>query len=194
MLEEQEEPAEPDVDAARMVASNIADAGVNGAEPEDENSVTFRSGLQLGVHEVPPLIIRRPLQELPEPQPPMIPMPDKGEHIQEPNPNDPDYIREHEEWQLTIGLSVMDTMLILGTTEPDEEGEAVPLIINLPEKMFHPDHNGWINWLSAGGVEIDERTKHTRYLCWLRYYAVANTADLGKLLSAIAGKPLNVYW
>ena len=189
MVQQQEKPAEADEGAARQTASDVAeDAQNNGTSPEDLNSVEFRNGLKLGVREVPPLILRQPLQKLPEPEPPMIDMSDKGEGLTEPNPNDPAYIKVHAEWELTVGLSIMDTMMLLGTTEPTETGEPKPLIETLPEGMFPPESDGWVNWLKAAGVTIDESTVNTRYLCWLRYYAVSNSTDLAKLTRAIAGK------
>jgi hypothetical protein len=118
----------------------------------------------------------------------MIDMSEKGEGLTEPNSNDPTYIKEHAEWEMTVGLSIMDTMMLLGTTEPSETGEPVPLIETLPDKMFPPESDGWVKWLQAAGVTVDESTPNTRYLCWLRYYAVSNSADLAKLTRAIAGK------
>ena len=185
----EEKPVEADEKAARQTASDVADTQRNGREdPADANRVEFRSGLVLGVREVPPLILRQPLQRLPEPEPPMIPLPDKGEGIEEPNPNDPEYIRKHSEWEMTVGLSIMDTLMLLGTTEPNEDGEPTPLIENLPKGMFLPESEGWVKWLEAANVSVDTTTENTRYLCWLRYYAVSNSGDLAKLTRAIAGK------
>lgn len=186
-----QEPVAPEADEklARKTASEVAaDAQKNGKSPADLNEVKFRSGLIIGVREVPPLILRQPLEKLPEPQPPMIPLPDKGKDIHEPNPNDPDYIADHEQWELTVGLSIMDTMLLLGTTEPQSEGDPKPLIQHCPENVLLPETEGWINWLEAAGVVVDVSTPNTRYLCWLRYYAASNASDLARLTAAIAGK------
>lgn len=180
---------EADEGLARQTAADVAtDAQKNGLSSEDENVVEFRSGLKLGVREVPPLILRQPLEKLPEPQPPMIPLPEKGKDIMEPNPNDPDYIDAHEEWQLTVGLSIMDTMLLLGTTEPQKEGDPKPLIEYIPDGMMLPEDEGWVTWLEAAGVPVDNSNLNTRYLCWLRFYAASNASDLAKLTRAIAGK------
>lgn len=182
----EEKPAEPDTIVARQTASDIAKRQQdNGMNPEDSDRVEFRSGLVLGVHEVPPLILRQPLQDLPEPEPPTIHLKDKGVH--EPNPSDPDYLEAHAKWQATLGLATMDTMLLLGTTEPSEDGEPKPLIIELGS-MMAPDKEGWIHWLEAAGVRVDLSTPNTRYLCWLRFYAVSNAGDLNRLMTAIAGK------
>lgn len=183
----EEEPVKGDRKAARMAASKIA-VQLNGESPEDADIVELGNGLKIRVHEVPPLVLRQPLQHLPEPKPPLIPLPEKGEGIEEPNPNDPDYIKAHDEWEATLGLATMDTMLLLGTTEPTLDGEPKPLIDYCPDDMMLPEAEGWIKWLEAAGVTVDVSTPNTRYLCWLRYYAVANATDLGKLMSAIAGK------
>lgn len=173
---------------ARAAASKVADGQRGGAADPDDNSIEFKNGLIMGVHEVPPLILRQPLQHLPEPQPPMIPLPDKGKGIEEPNPNDPEYIDAHAEWEVAIGLSVMDTLLLLGTTEPTADGEPRPLIEHCPDGLLMPENDGWVNWLKSAGVEVDNSTPNTRYLCWLRYYAVSNAQDLARLTTAIAGK------
>lgn len=181
----EEKPAEADETVARRTASKIAEQQNNGANPKDSNIVEFRSGLKLGIHEVPPLILRQPLQDLPEPEPPTIYLEDKG--VSEPNPSNPDYIEAHAKWQATLGLATMDTMLLLGTTEPSEDGEPKPLIIDLGSVMA-PDKEGWVHWLEAAGVRVDLSSPNTRYLCWLRYYAVSNAGDLNRLMTAIAGK------
>jgi hypothetical protein len=184
----EEEPAKGNESAARMAASKVAEEQRNGKSPEDADVVELGSGLKIRVHEVPPLVLRQPLQHLPEPKPPLIPLPEKGEGIEEPNPNDPDYIKAHDEWESTLGLATMDTMLLLGTTEPTKDGEPKPLIEHCPDDMMMPEAEGWIKWLEAAGVSVDISTPNTRYLCWLRYYAVSNAKDLGKLMAAIAGK------
>lgn len=186
---DEEVAVEADENAARTVASKVAEQSNNGISPEDADVVEFRSGLKIRVHEVPPLILRQPLQHLPEPQPPMIDLSaEKGEGIKEPNPNDPHYIEAHAKWELTIGLSIMDTMLLLGTTEPMKDGDPKPLIEYCPENLMRPDEDGWVKWLEAAGVTVDSSTQNTRYLCWLRYYAVSNAQDLKLLMAAIAGK------
>lgn len=186
-MTEEDTGIKADEQVARQAASQVADDQREGID-EDANFVEFRNGLKLGVREVPPMILRKPLEHLPEPQPPKIPLPEKGEGIEEPNPNDPSYIDAHASWEITVGLAVMDTMLLLGTTEPTPNGEPRPLILHCPDNLLRPEDEGWVSWLEAANVVVDKSTSNTRYLCWLRYYAVSNASDLSRLSSAIAGK------
>lgn len=184
MPKEEEDVAQPDEQAARRAAVDIA-AGADKQDP-DKDVVELSNGIRLRVRTVPPLILRQPVQHLPEPQPPTVHL-DK-QNVDEPNPGDPEYQRAHAEWEATTGFATVDLMLLLGTTEPTESGEPRPLIEHLPEGIFPPDSDAWVKWLESAKVKVDVSTPQDRYLSWLRSYAVASTKDLDRLSTAIADR------
>ena len=163
--------AQPDVKTARRAAVDIA-ADAN-EKDTDNDVVELSNGIRLRVRTVPPLILRQPIQHLPEPQPPTIHL-DKQD-VDEPNPNDPDYLREHAEWEATAGFATVDLMLLLGTTKPTEEGPPEPMIEHLPDDIFGPESDAWVSWLEAAKVKVDVSTPQDRYLSWLRSYAWQGT-------------------
>lgn len=149
--------------------------------PAVDNEIILSTGIVLKLKPVPPFLVRRAATALRRPIPPQIEL-DGGR--KEPNPSDPDYLRELDEYEsqtLEVGMKVM---MIMGTE-----------VLSLPEGVFPSDSDEWLTQIRAIDIEVpaeelDDPTK--RKYAWLRYYALASTADIVSVsegLTKLSGLP-----
>lgn len=135
----------------------------------------MENGIVLKLKGVAPLIMREAASRIRDPQVPMAFIEAKG--TEEPNPNDPEYIRELLEVQSRRSEAALTAALIMGT-EIDE----------IPEGMSGPDDTQWSDDVETiselTGVSLPLNTtigSKGRYLDWLRYYAISSETELAML-------------
>lgn len=137
--------------------------------------ICLSNGVVLKIRPVPPLAMREAATSEPQPKPPIVHI--AAQDRDEENPNDPDYLAEVERWQLKQLARVADVMLILGTE-----------LVDLPQEcgLVPPDSDEWIEMLQAAGIQIQvSSNRYTRYLTWLRLYAIRSEPDLAEVFTAV---------
>lgn len=142
-------------------------------EPQDESQrVELSTGVVLRVRPVPPYLVRRRTATLPRPAPPKIFLEDKG--IEEENPDHPQYRRDLEDWEDRTRELGQEVLFVAGT-----EVEFVP------EGLFRPEEDGWLELLQHFDIEVNLATPRDRYYSWLQSHAIGSAWDITKLYLAL---------
>lgn len=158
-----------EIDAIEAASRAIKRITRNGRFAEFE----LENGIVLHLKTVPPLLLTAVQAEFKYPEPPNVMIEEKGRN--EPNPNDPGYIKECEEVDLARNLAINDVVLAVGTA-----------FKSAPEGYFGPDEQDWESpVMFASGVagktldiEPKEGDRTKRYLQWLRFYALETNIDV----------------
>lgn len=138
--------------------------------------ITLENGIILRLKPVPPMVLRAASAGVKKPEVPIVLIPEKGRD--EPNPNDPQYLADLQQWFANQAEALLTVALILGT--------AVEFI---PEGMHGADDDEWIAELReaygllAGSIPPihEERGSKARYLDWLHLYAIPSETDIHRL-------------
>lgn len=139
---------------------------------------TTENGITFLCKPVPPYYIDAIVEAKPDPPVPIARVEREGmEPFEEPNPNDPEWLKACQAMEEERSLAVSRLMLGLGT-------EVVP---PLPPGIFACDDDGWLDYIKIveqlSGVPIPVKLgiPAERYISWLRYYALDNSNDLAVL-------------
>lgn len=156
-------------------------------EIQDEDTVEGVLTLSTGVHLKPkrfPLWALRDAQrKIKEPVVPFVFVEDKGR--EEPNPNDPGYLAEVDEYTNKLSDVALNIALMLGCE-----------VIDFPPEMPRPEDDQWIEDLlflevldeaEAQDIRVDSRRRN---IVWMRYYAIADEKDIGAVMSGPLKKTL----
>jgi len=147
-------------------------------------TLTLASGVVLNIHRVSSMLFGDLTRRHPRPKPPKWMNPDTGR--EEDNRDDPGYLQMQGEWEVNISMSMIDNMIIMGTS-----------INEVPKEFPKLDDIDWIDRLEAGGFVIGTN-KAKRYLSYVKYIACADNDDdisaitesVGKL-SGVSDKDVN---
>lgn len=134
----------------------------------DKNLVTLSNGIVLRMKPMPPLLLNAIANGIPEPDVPMLYVPEDDRH--EANPNDPNYQKALNDRLTNISLRIIDATLSVGTE-----------LISVPDNLVKPENDSWLNRIKLAGHIFDKESQEERYLAWLRFYAVETQADLNKI-------------
>lgn len=134
---------------------------------------TLSSGVVLACKPVPPLAMREVAIHVPPPAVPTWHNPDKDR--EEPNPNDPAYIKAVENYQAEQLFKVTEVIMLLGTE-----------IKSTPPDIIAYTSDDWLGPLTVLGVIVDEpKNKWERYLMWLRFYACKTQSDVANIIGRV---------
>lgn len=131
------------------------------------------NGIVLSIKPVPPLLLSAVLAEFPDPPEPTVWMEELGRN--EPNPNDPQYAKDLIAVSEARDLAVNNLVLAVGTS-----------FNSAPEGYFGPDDDGWVatvefaNKLVGKEIQVEKADGDsiTRYLQWMRFYALETSLDI----------------
>lgn len=123
--------------------------------------ITLDNGVVLKLKPVPPFLVRQAAINLKQPKPPVIDV-GKGEGREEENPNDPDYLEKLDTYNAEVIVASTNAMLLAGTE-----------ILSVPDGMWSPDDDGWLDLVDYLDIEVDRENRLARYLAWLRFYALS---------------------
>lgn len=132
---------------------------------------TLTNGIELTIKPVPPLLLQAVQEEFQQPDPPVVWMEEKGRD--EPNPNDPTYVKEVEALETRQTVATNDLLLAVGTE-----------VKHIPEGYVGPEDDSWIEGVEFAGrltgtdIKVDRDDKVKRYLAWLRFYALETGPDI----------------
>lgn len=131
------------------------------------------TGVRLKLRPVPSHLMAAAIRGVKKPEIPKWHNPDRNRD--EPNPLDPQYLEDIEDWESRRGLMTSYCLLSMGT-EP---------IMPLPEGVHAPDSKEWsAPFIEELHVEIP-KSGRARYVEWLRLYVLASDQDFNDLLEAI---------
>lgn len=90
------------------------------------------------------------------------------------NPMDPGYVSAVQAFEMRRNTIIVNIYLVMGTT-----------LKSVADGMYKPNDNEWSDDINeiAGELEVPE-TGRTRYLCWLKYYALTDN-DIGDVIQKI---------
>ena len=159
------------------IAETISDRQVN------LNEVTVSTGVVFTVNEVPQFIMSDIRREFKEPKVPIWYNEDTGRR--EPNPNNPQYKADHNEYLLNLSMSIIDIMILLGTK-----------VKSVPKGIVKPNSEEWKKELATilrtrswSRDEIAELSQEEVYVFWVKYraapLATADETDVGLITTAI---------
>lgn len=134
---------------------------------EEDNLTTLSSGVVVRHKKVPPMILAKIESKFVEPPVPSVYDEQSDRYI--PNPDDPNYERELNQFRMDKGNAMLDAMMALGTE-----------LVSLPEGLPKPDDEDWIENLAYLGVEVP-KLAIGRWLAWVKYVAATDTSDIQEL-------------
>jgi hypothetical protein len=138
---------------------------------KDNPTVELSSGVILNVNKINSTILINLSRKYDRPRPPIWHNPDLDRD--EENPEHPQYKIDLAKWEGDISLSMMDTMIGMGTT-----------IKSIPEAYQLPASDEWREQVeSSTGFTISDKPTR-RYIDWVRYYA-ANDDDIAEIINAV---------
>lgn len=135
------------------------------------NEVKLQNGVVLNVRSVPPLLIRKAVGKIKKP---IMPKADIGKGREEDNPGDPEYNAAMDEYGQQTFDAGANVMLAAGTS-----------LKSVPKGIDKPEDEGWLEVLEAAGFEPDLKSKTSRYLSWLSYYAITSETDVVLVVMAV---------
>ena len=139
------------------------------------DSITLTNGIVLTLKLVAPLLISDAARRIPKPPVPTVYSEEKNRD--EENPTHPDYLEA----------------LVMWRGERDEAGLSVALIMgssvsSIPDGLHGPDSDEWIDEIEASYAaidmeppKIDRERPSSRYLSWLRLYALPTEEDIVRI-------------
>lgn len=136
-----------------------------------QNEVTLQNGVVLNVRSVPPLLIRKAVGKVKKP---IMPRADVGKGRVEDNPGDPEYNAAMDEYGQQTFDAGANVMLAAGTS-----------LKSAPKGVDKPEDSDWLEVLEAAGFEPDLKSKTSRYLSWLSYYAITSEKDVVLVVMAV---------
>lgn len=138
--------------------------------PTIKDFFTTTNGIKFRLLKVSPFIIRELDKNMKPPKPPVLFNEDKERS--EENPNDPDYLDAKQMFEQEKGMAAMNIYFGLGTK-----------LDFLPEGLEPPESLDWAEFLIDHAIAVPPGGR-SRYVAWLRYYALTNENDLNDLFMA----------
>lgn len=130
-------------------------------------------GVQLRLRKVPRMVVVEAGMKITLPKPPKVYIPEQERY--EENALDPDFADELAKANFYKGIASTNVYLSLGTS-----------ILSLPDDIEPPEGDSWEEELVELGLDIPSKvTKRSRYVAWLRYYALGDD-DFTELAKATA--------
>lgn len=155
-------------DNPEEVAAQAALATAENEQREETGEVVLSNGVKLRLQTIPPLLLEHVRSQVPVPKVPIFRNPDKGRD--EENPNDPDYLIAMEGYHSTLGMAVVNLLLLMGVK-----------VDKTPRGFPKPDSDGWVEDLKLIGVKVPD-SENGRKLMWLRGVALVSSADVSLLI------------
>jgi hypothetical protein len=153
------------------VAAKAAVATAETEQQEETGEITLSNKIKLRVGAVPPLLLNQVRTQISPPKIPTFFNEDKQRD--EENPNDPGYEGALQEYYSTIGMAVVDLLLLKGVE-----------ILRVPRGIPKWDSSEWHEDLSFVGIKVPSSDNGKR-LVWLRSIALATGADVSLLMSKL---------
>lgn len=164
--------AEPGTSEYEQAKADL-EAAIENWRENVADQVRLSSGVVLGLKAVPQAALRRAVAAVERPAPPKWLNPETN--IEEDNPTHPEHLAAVDAYYVRIFEVTCNVLFALGT-----------FCKSVPEGMFRPEEDDWIEELRVAGFEPDVASPPRRYKEWLDLYAVKRwNVDQGRLLAAV---------
>lgn len=137
-----------------------------GEAAKGKHTMKFRSGVEVKLLRLPPLLVQRLDEQFKEPDPPMVEVEVHGEKQLESNPNDPDYLAERERIRRIKGLAYLRLAFLKG------------LDVDMPKD------EEWLEELRLAGVEVGE-TKAAKKLAYIESVVITDASELEEVVNRV---------
>lgn len=164
-------------DEERRAAEEVMNAIPEDDKNEPRDMFVSSLGVVLKLKPVPPMLMADIRSNLKEPKPPLVPNTDKDPDNPplEENPADPEFQSAMRDYHQRVSEMTYAVFLTRGTS-----------LVTVPDGVEPPDSTDWSDEISEfTGMEIPKVGKR-RYYAWLKYVALTNMEDFGRLLSKVA--------
>jgi hypothetical protein len=137
--------------------------------------IELSSGVKLRCKPIPPWLIADVINEWNDKKPrvPVYVNPEKGR--EEPNPADPDYNKDLDEWNIAVAMELNNALILMGTE-----------VVEVPEGLPAHDDPEWTSKMQAMGRLSDN--PHRNYLHWIKYTAAPKIPEDIELIIREVGR------
>jgi hypothetical protein len=144
----------------KIVADTIDAAG-----QADDNLIRLSTGVVLTAKQANPSVLIRVMTAQERPVPPMVFIKAMGREME--NPNDPDYVKRVQAWEMSYNNSMLNALVGLGTE-----------LKSKPKGMVGPSDNEWMDDYKALGLPVHPESPSWRYITWVLYKAAPKDTDI----------------
>ena len=132
----------------------------------DDNLIRLSTGVVLLAKQANPNVLIRVMTAQERPQPPVVFIKNMGREME--NPDDPDYIKRVQSWEMSYNNSMLNALVGLGTE-----------LKSKPKGFAGPDDDRWLEDYKALGLPIHPESPAWRYITWVLFKAAINDKDTG---------------
>jgi hypothetical protein len=141
----------------------------------DDNLIRLSTGVVLVAKQANPNILIRVMTAQERPTPPVVFIKNMGRDME--NPDDPDYIKRVQAWEMNYNNSMLNALVGLGTE-----------LKSKPKAMQGPDGDDWLDEYKMLGLPVHPESPSWRYITWVLFKA----AVIDKDTQAIGNKVKNL--
>ena len=175
MTEKKEQKLPPDT--TLKAAKAVDEAAGEGSKTE--NIATLSTGVVIEFKQIPPGVMIKVMTKIKKPEVPKYYV--EAEKTWFSNPDDPEYIKQMEFYELENSSFLLNAMILKGTE-----------IIKVPKGLKGPQSDGWLEEYEALGLDVLKDNKSWRKLNWLLGVAMATDKDfeaVSKGVGELSGVP-----
>lgn len=141
---------------------------VEAKEETASDQITLSSGVVLRLKKINVLRINAVVEQFKYPKVPEIWDANKDRALR--NPDDPEYKALCAEVDAQRTWAVLDAIAALGTE-----------VMSVPPTVHALESNEWIEELQLLKIPVDPDSKLARYMAWIKFVAIVDTADFQKI-------------
>jgi len=154
----------------------IADA-VDTAGQAEDNLIRLSTGVVLSAKQANPNVLIRVMTAQERPSPPVVFIKAMGREME--NPDDPDYIKRVQAWEMNYNNSMLNALVGLGTE-----------LRSKPKGFPGPEDDSWLEDYKAMGLPVHPESKAWRYITWVLFKAAVidkDTQAIGEKVKNLSG-------
>jgi len=163
-----EEVKAPPDDKAAIAVEEVEGEGI-----QVKDTVTLSTGVVLKFKQIPPGMMIKVMTKMKKPEVPKIWV--ERDKIWVQNPDNPEYIKDMEFYELESAGFLLNTMILLGTDIVKFDGRS----------MQGPDSDEWLEEFEVLGLETMPDNKSWRKLNWLLKVAAATDKDFEAISNGV---------
>jgi hypothetical protein len=135
-------------------------------EKSQAKRLMLKSGVEVGIRRLPPLLVYRLEEQFPDPPPPMVAVTVRGKTEVQPNPDDPDYQKELQRVKMRKGTAYLNLAMARGID------------------FELPADDEWLEGLRAIGIEVGDSEVEKR-IAYAQSVLILDVDDLTEVASRV---------